>query len=59
MGLAERMRAEGLTDKVLIPADGETLELPAISGEVLVAPGKRAPARPGLQKWVTARFAGT
>ncbi len=55
--LRARMQAEGLADKVEIPADGESIEL---AGASPGAPATRRFAeRPGLQKWLTAKFAGT
>lgn len=63
-GLAARMEAEGLSERVRIPDDGERLvferaatQEPGGGGSVEVRPG--SPTRPGVQKWVTALFAGT
>ena len=59
--LRARIQAEGLAAKVEIPADGERLELHRESTaaaresvELLTHAD-----RPGLQKWLTAKFAGT
>jgi L-ascorbate metabolism protein UlaG (beta-lactamase superfamily) len=57
-GLAERLSAEGLLDKVHIPADGESLTLPA-PDLPLASPQGRAASKPGLQKWLTAKFSMT
>lgn len=58
-GLQERMAAEGLAEKVLIPTDGELLSLSRSSKVPHVAPKAKASRKPGLQKWVSATFAGT
>lgn len=57
--LRARMRAEGLADRVHIPADGEAIVLERDGSRAAVRPGPAAHERPGLQKWLTARFAGT
>lgn len=57
--LSERMEKEGLLEKVHIPADGQAITLPGARQRGHVAPGRGVPNKPGLQKWVTARFAGT
>ncbi len=56
-GLAARMAAEGLGERVHIPADGAVLSFTAQGAPA--APGPSAARRPGVQKWLTAKFAGT
>jgi L-ascorbate metabolism protein UlaG (beta-lactamase superfamily) len=58
-GLRERMKAEGLLDKVHIPEDGEELHFARRSAQPHPRPRARANAEPGFQKWVTARLTGT
>lgn len=58
-GLRERMKAEGLLGKVLIPADGEELHLERLAALPHPRPKARASQAPGFQKWVTARFTMT
>lgn len=58
-GLRARLHAEGLLSRVRIPDDGErlTFERPASpTHEIVRRPDDR---RPGFQKWLTAKFAGT
>lgn len=57
--LGQRMEAEGLIDRVHIPADGESLSFHEHDVSTHVSPGPAANERPGMQKWITARFAGT
>lgn len=55
-GLRERMRAEGLSDRVHIPEDGEVLRFDRASTH---RPATRAvELQPGLQKWMTSPLAG-
>jgi len=55
-GLRERMRAEGLSDRVHVPEDGEVLSFDSPSKH---RPRTRAVAlQPGLQKWMTSPLAG-
>ncbi len=57
-GLRERMRTEGLADRVFVPEDGDVLSFDAASASEPVQ--TRASAdEPGFQKWLTAKFAGT
>jgi L-ascorbate metabolism protein UlaG (beta-lactamase superfamily) len=58
-GLRERMKAEGLLEKVHVPEDGEELQFER--PDALPHPRPKASARkgPGFQKWVTARFTMT
>lgn len=58
-GLRERMRAEGLSERVHIPEDGEALRFDERQQASHARPRSAAAQRPGLQKWLTARFAGT
>lgn len=57
--LRAHMRDEQLLTRVFIPDDGEelTFERPASASQV--PPRPPTGERPGMQKWVTARFAGT
>ncbi len=56
--LAERMRDEGLSDRVHIPADGEVRVYEAGSSSSLTEL-RSSSERPGFQKWVTEKFSGT
>ncbi len=58
-GLRTRMAAEGLAARVHVPEDGEQLELAQPAGSRHAAPRPAAANGPGLQKWLTAKFAGT
>lgn len=58
VGLRERMKAEGLSDRTFVPEDGETLTFEAPSARDRIATMPRG-ERPGFQKWFTAPFAGT
>lgn len=55
-GLRERMRAEGLLDRVRIPEDGAVLTFGPGSGAR--PPLRDVVLRPGLQKWLTSPLAG-
>ena len=57
--LRRRMREAGLSERVHVPEDGETLEFERRSASEHRRPRAAAPRRPGLQKWLTAKFAGT
>lgn len=58
--LRARVRDEGLSDRVCIPDDGETLSFESTPTETTRArPKPSGQARPGAQKWLTALFAGT
>lgn len=59
-GLRERLDIAGVGGRVRIPADGEAVEVvrdPAAPARPQPGPG--AGRRPGFQKWLTAKFAGT
>lgn len=58
-GLRERMKAEGLLEKVYIPEDGEELHFERPDTLQHPLPKARASQGPGFQKWVTARFTMT
>jgi len=58
-GLRQRMRQEGLSDQVLIPEDGETLTFERRTASPNPRPRPPLVERPGLQKWLTAKVAGT
>ncbi len=57
-GLRARLDAEGLSDRVHVPEDGERIAFEAASagGRRAVTPVDRA-SPPGLQKWLTGHFA--
>jgi L-ascorbate metabolism protein UlaG (beta-lactamase superfamily) len=56
--LRERMRREGLSARVHIPADGELLTFSRRGTAPHARPRPAAlPLRPGIQKWLTAKFA--
>lgn len=58
--LRARLRHEGLAGRVHVPEDGEVIEFEGRHRAVLPTIHEGgAGVRPGLQKWVTARFAGT
>ena len=58
--LKERMTREGVMERVWIPEDGETLHFERTPGEARKAPTKKPDVEtPGMQKWMTAPFAGT
>lgn len=52
------MDAAGVGDRVYIPADGEVLEFTGAS-DTRSPVGAQAELRPGFQKWLTAKSAGT
>ena len=56
--LRARMAAEGLADRVFVPEDGEALRFDERTG-TRPEPRLTATPRPGLQKWLTAKIAGT
>lgn len=58
-GLRERLAAEGLAARTHVPEDGELLTFTRPPGSRHARPGPAAARGPGLQKWLTARFAGT
>jgi L-ascorbate metabolism protein UlaG (beta-lactamase superfamily) len=55
----KRMEEEGLTEKVLIPDDGEELDLQAPTELPTIKPQPSPHRRPTLQKWLTSKFSGT
>lgn len=57
--LHDIMTTAGLDDRVLIPADGERIVLTGLPDIPHVRPGKSEQVKPGFQKWLTAKFAGT
>jgi len=57
VGLRERMDAEGVGERVHIPADGEALTIERPDRAPHVAPQDRARRKPGFQKWLTAKMA--
>lgn len=57
--LRERMHAEGLTARVHIPEDGETLHFDRPTTPTHAHPRPHTDPRPGFQKWVTAHFTMT
>jgi L-ascorbate metabolism protein UlaG (beta-lactamase superfamily) len=58
-GLRERMVREGLGARVHIPDDGEELTFARADAAPRASARPAAGERPGVQKWVTAPFAGT
>jgi L-ascorbate metabolism protein UlaG (beta-lactamase superfamily) len=55
-GLRERMEAEGLGDRVLIPEDGEELVFGRPHEEPHARPRRSVPRKPGFQKWVASKL---
>jgi hypothetical protein len=53
------MAREGLSARVHIPDDGEELTFAGTDKAPRATPRHAAGERPGVQKWVTAPFAGT
>jgi hypothetical protein len=51
------MRDAGLAEKVLVPEDGEEIELTR-AGARHAPPRPGETRRPGIQKWMTAPFSG-
>lgn len=58
-GLRETMDAAGVGERVYIPADGEQLEFHSSVTDRRAVSQSRIRRRPGFQKWLTAKFAGT
>jgi L-ascorbate metabolism protein UlaG (beta-lactamase superfamily) len=58
-GLRARMVEEGLGDRVLVPEDGQELTFERPASVTRVPPAAPSGERPGMQKWMTAFFAGT
>jgi hypothetical protein len=57
--LLERLTAEGSSERVRVPEDGEELTF-TLENQVSAAPLAHPPERPGFQKWLTGRVvAGT
>jgi L-ascorbate metabolism protein UlaG (beta-lactamase superfamily) len=57
-GLRARLAAEDLGERAHVPDDGEELTFDHAAGD-RARPRARAHERPGVQKWITAPFAGT
>lgn len=57
--LRSRMDSAGLGDKVLIPSDGQELNLERTHSAPHATPRPTVRREPGFQKWLTAKFAGT
>ena len=57
--LRARMVAEGLGERVHIPGDGEALRFERRSREAHTRPRPARTPKPGIQKWLTAKLAGT
>jgi hypothetical protein len=57
--LREHMRAAGLLERVHIPGDGEELHFDRADEAPHAVPQAGSAAKPGLQKWLTAKFSGT
>lgn len=55
--LQKRMAAEGLAARVRVPADGEALTFERAGAAAHAPAGVGDARRPGLQKWLTAKFA--
>lgn len=58
-GLRARLQQEGLGDRVHVPDDGERLRFDRLGASPHARPRPGTDARPGLQKRMTAPFAGT
>lgn len=56
--LRERMRRAGLLPRVRIPEDGDVVSIERSSKPASINPRKIS-LKPGFQKWLTAKFAGT
>ncbi len=57
--LRQHLHSAGVAERVHIPQDGERLEFTRPATEAPVPPGTSPYRRPGFQKWLTAKFAGT
>jgi len=57
--LRDMMDAAGIGERVLIPNDGEQLTFERDPHSVPVEPSASPNTKPGFQKWLTAKFAGT
>ncbi len=57
--LQARMAAEGLAERVYVPDDGEALRFERRRREAHVRPQPARTPKPGIQKWLTAKLAGT
>jgi len=58
-GLRQMMIDEGISEKVLIPNDGEAVEIEQTTAITHKQPKTYKSLKPGFQKWVTAKLAGT
>lgn len=57
--LRQRLTAEGLAARTHVPEDGELLAFTRPADAHPARPGPGVARRPGVQKWLTAQFAGT
>ncbi|MEW4486503.1 MBL fold metallo-hydrolase [Thalassoglobus sp. JC818] len=57
--LSQIMEKNGYSEKVLVPADGEKLHFSNDDRDSRVAPAQPVDSKPGVQKWLTAKFSGT
>ncbi len=57
--LRARMKAEHLADRVLVPEDGEALTFRRQTPPSRISLRSGVEERPGVQKWLTAKLAGT
>ncbi|TNE48044.1 MAG: MBL fold metallo-hydrolase [Deltaproteobacteria bacterium] len=58
-GLRALMTEQGLEQSIHIPQDGELLDFPLQTQTQHVSPQPQTARKPGFQKWLTAKFAGT
>jgi L-ascorbate metabolism protein UlaG (beta-lactamase superfamily) len=59
LALRQRMDDAGVGERVFIPSDGQWLEFTRSSTTPHAIPGPSTSRRPGFQKWLTTKFAGT
>ena len=57
--LRDVMEKAGFGERVFIPHDGEQLKLQCDPSAICTSPGRSARRKPGFQKWLTSKFAGT
>lgn len=57
-GLLQRMRQEGLHQRVHIPNDGQSLSI-EVTPHNTTSPQRAYTPKPGFQKWLTSKMAGT
>jgi hypothetical protein len=53
------MESAGISERILIPDDGEQLQFDRDSDVPPTKPHALENLKPGFQKWLTAKFAGT